>query len=101
MNGCCSSGGSELPVQNCDCTSMDRNTMNPNARYVTLKGTVLDLSGLDADEVRLVERLQRQAEALADWNAFDNYRFAELVPFYDARGVPRRDVLKTVPYLIG
>jgi hypothetical protein len=59
------------------------------------------MSGLDADEIGLVQRLRQQANALADWNAFDNYRFAEVAAFYDARGLSRVESRKTIPFLIG
>jgi hypothetical protein len=74
--------------------------MNRSNTYITIKGAALDLSGLDADETRLVERLRQQAKALADWNAFDNYWFAEVARFYDARGLSRPESRKKVPYLI-
>jgi hypothetical protein len=59
--------------------------MNEKTAYVTIKGSDVDLSGLDAEEMRLVERLRQQAEARADWNAFDNFWMAEVAAFYDAR----------------
>jgi hypothetical protein len=74
--------------------------MNPNNSYLTVKGTVLDLSTLDAEESSLVGRLRQDARALDDWNAFDNFGFNEVVTFYDARGLPRRTTCKSIPYLV-
>src|SRR5438067_7347049 len=75
--------------------------MSRSTTYVTIKGANLDLSGLDADELRLVRRLQQQARTLADWNAFDNYWIAEVAAFYDAPSLSRPESRKTIPYLIG
>jgi hypothetical protein len=74
--------------------------MSLSRTYITIKGIRLDLSGLDADEIRLVRRLKQRARALADWDAFDNYWIAAVAAFYDARGLPRPESRKTVPYLI-
>jgi hypothetical protein len=73
---------------------MNRNT------YITIQGDRLDLNGLDADELRLVRRLEKLARAEPDWNEFDNRRFAEIAAFYDARGLTRSVARKSVPYLI-
>src|SRR5688572_25729557 len=74
--------------------------MSPNHTYITIKGEQLDLSGLDADERRLVERIRQYAKAHPDWNAFDNYWLAEVAAFYDARGLLRPVSRKTVPFRI-
>src|SRR3954467_144797 len=75
--------------------------MSRSSTYVTIRGAALDLDGLDADELRLVQRLKREARALNDWNAFDNFWIAEVAAFYDARGLSRPESRKTVPYLVG
>jgi hypothetical protein len=74
--------------------------MSRNSNYVTVKGVKLDLSGLDADELLLVQRLKLKAQSLADWNAFDNYWVAEVAAFYDARGLSRSATSRSAAYLI-
>jgi hypothetical protein len=68
--------------------------------YVDLEGQVLSLAGLDADERRLVSRLRRRARTNPDWDAFDNYWTVAVPAFYEARGLSRPAVARTVPWRI-
>jgi hypothetical protein len=56
--------------------------------YVDLDGKEICLRHLDAEEQRLLARIQRRARAHPDWDAFDNYWTREVIGFYNARGVP-------------
>lgn len=71
--------------------------MRQNATHTTLKGEVLSLASLDTEELQLVERAHALAEK-SDWNAFDRFIFADVVGFYDNRGMPRAEAIRTVPY---
>jgi hypothetical protein len=68
--------------------------------YVDLEGQALSLAGLDADERRLVSRLRRRAGTASDWDAFNNYWTAAVPAFYEARGLSRLAVARTVPWRI-
>jgi hypothetical protein len=74
--------------------------MSRDIDYVTVKGTILDLSNLDAEELRLVNRFKQQAQALNDWNAFDNFWMAEVTSFYEARGLTRAQTVQTIPFRV-
>jgi hypothetical protein len=63
--------------------------------YVDLDGNEIALDGLDAQERRLLARLQRRARTHPDWCAFDNYRMPALIEFYDGRGVSRKALVRT------
>jgi hypothetical protein len=68
--------------------------------YVDLEGNALSLAGLDAEERRLVACLRRRARANRDWDVFDNY-WARAVPaFYEARGLARAAVPRTLAWRI-
>src|SRR5205823_1618537 len=54
----------------------------------------------DSDERRLVSRLRRRARTNPDWDAFDNYWTAAVPAFYEARGLSRSAVARTVPWRI-
>ena len=66
--------------------------------YVDLEGRTLSLTGLDADERRLVARLRRRARSNPGWDAFDNYWTVAVASFYKARGLSRAAVTRTVPW---
>lgn len=74
--------------------------MKQNDVYMDLDGNALSLAGLDAHERRLVARLRRRARTRPDWNDFDNYRTRVLNEFYDARGLARSVVVRTLPWRI-
>jgi hypothetical protein len=68
--------------------------------YVDLDGHEIALAALDAEERRLVARLRRRARRHPDWNDFDNYRFREVLAFYDARGLSRKRMRETAAWRI-
>jgi hypothetical protein len=68
--------------------------------YMDLDGNVFSLAGLDGDERRLVGRLLRRARANPSWNAFDNYWTVAVRAFYEARGLTRKAVPRTIPWRI-
>lgn len=74
--------------------------MKPADVYVDLDGTEFALAGLEAEEKRLIARLRRRARANPDWNAFDNYWTAAVPAFYQARGLARKHVPRTIAWRI-
>jgi hypothetical protein len=68
--------------------------------YVDLDGHRIALTALDAEERRLVARLRRRARANPDWNAFDNYWTVAVPAFYQAQGLARRAVPRTLVWRI-
>jgi hypothetical protein len=68
--------------------------------YVDLDGNEIVLAGLDAEERRLVARLRRRARANPDWDAFDNYWTKAVPAFYQARGLARKAVPRTLVWRI-
>jgi hypothetical protein len=74
--------------------------MNQADIYVDLDGEAILLAGLDAEERRLVARLRRRARTHPDWCDFDNYWMRVVLAFYNARGVSRKRVVRTVPFQI-
>jgi hypothetical protein len=67
---------------------------------VDLDGNKISLLHLDADEHKLLARIQRRARTNPDWDAFDNYWTIAVPAFYEARGLPRKAVLDTVLWRI-
>ena len=63
--------------------------------YLDLDGMPISLGGLDADERRLLGRLERRARTHPDWRDFDNYWMPAVTGFYDARGLARHQTIKT------
>jgi hypothetical protein len=68
--------------------------------YVDLDGREIALTGLDADERRLVARLRRRAQTHPDWTDFENYWMREVGTFFDARGMTRRASRQSAPFRI-
>lgn len=68
--------------------------------YVDLDGKVLALADLDEEERRLVARLRRRAKAKPDWDSFDNYWTTAVPAFYEARGIKRKAVPRTVGWRV-
>jgi hypothetical protein len=68
--------------------------------YVDLEGTPILLTGLDAEERRLVTRLRRRAATNPDWDAFRNYWTRAVPAFYLARGLSRKAAVRTVGWRI-
>jgi hypothetical protein len=69
--------------------------------YTTIHGDILGVSGLEADEGELVERLRAEAAKSPDWTQFRNYWMAEIDRFYSAKGLSRRQIIDTTGYRIG
>src|SRR5947209_6871169 len=68
--------------------------------YLDLDGKAISLDGLDAEERRLLDRLERRARAQPDWCVFDNYWLPAVTQFYEARGLSRAQIIKTPIYQI-
>src|ERR1700736_2092796 len=68
--------------------------------YVDLKGREIALSGLDAEERRLLARLRRRARTQPSWIDFGNYWARAVAAFYDARGLPRTQSRQTPVYRV-
>jgi hypothetical protein len=68
--------------------------------YTTLEGEVVSLAGLDEQERRLVSLLRKRARTRPDWNDFDNFAFAKVGTFYDARGMTRKKSARTPVFQI-
>jgi hypothetical protein len=68
--------------------------------YLDLDGQELSLAHLDAEERKLLGRIQRRARAQPDWDAFDNYWTVAVPAFYRARGLALKAVLRTVPWRV-
>jgi hypothetical protein len=68
--------------------------------YLDLDGMAISLDGMDAQERRLLRRLERRAQSHPDWCAFDNYWMAAVAKFYDDRGLSRPETIETPIYQI-
>jgi hypothetical protein len=75
--------------------------MSQTNQYRDLDGNHYTLSQLDAEERKLIDRLLDQAKVESDWNNFGNYWTAQVANFYKARGLDRKQIIKTVGYCIG
>ena len=64
--------------------------------YVDLDGNEICLGHLDAEERKLLARVQRRARTNPDWDAFDNFWTVAVPAFYEARGMDRKAVPRTV-----
>jgi hypothetical protein len=69
--------------------------------YVDLDEQEISLIHLDAEERKLVARMQRRARTHPDWDAFDNWWTVVIPAFYQARGLAREVVPRTIPWRIG
>ncbi len=74
--------------------------MKRSEKYMDLDGVQSSLADLDIEEQRLVARLRRRAAQKPDWDDFDNYAYKAVGDFYDARGLSRKEAIKTVPFKI-
>ena len=74
--------------------------MARNDTYTNYRGRELSLAGLDDDERRLVQTLQRRAAAMSDWCEFSNFWTKAVGEFYAARRLSRAKTARTLPYQI-
>jgi hypothetical protein len=70
------------------------------ADYTTLKGEVIPLTALDADERRLLDELTDFQRNHPDWASFSNHWLGRVAEFYAARGLARRQVRDTAVYRV-
>ena len=63
-------------------------------------GEDIPLSGLDADERKLLKSIQAKYDAGADWNDFDNFWEPKVMSLYAARGLSRPAMRQAAPYRI-
>ena len=68
--------------------------------YVDLKGQVISLAGLDAEEHDLLATIIRKAESKPGWDEFTNEWRAAVASFYDARGVSRQESRRRAVYRV-
>src|SRR5437867_2777148 len=68
--------------------------------YTDLAGQSISLVHLDAAERKLVARIRRRARTHPDWDGFDNWWTRAVPAFYAARGLARKAVPRTIPWLI-
>src|SRR5207249_4872770 len=74
-------------------SSLRLTIMNRNKTYTDLKGRVIVLADLDAEERELVDELKSYAAAHPDWNEFGNHWMPKVHAFYKARGLTRREII--------
>ncbi len=74
--------------------------MKQTDSYVDLDGQEIPLVHLDAEERKLVARIRRRARTHPDWDDFDNWWFAAVPAFYEARGLSRKLVRRTIPWRV-
>jgi hypothetical protein len=74
--------------------------MKASSVYLDLDRVAIPLDGLDAEERRLLDRLQRRARTHPDWCNFDNYWMPAVVEFYEGRGLNRSQTIQTPLYQI-
>jgi hypothetical protein len=68
--------------------------------YVDLDGKAICLEHLDDEERKLLARLRRRARTNPDWDAFDNFWTIAVPALYEARGMDRKAVPRTVLWRI-
>lgn len=68
--------------------------------YFEVDGNAICLDGLDAEERRLLARLERRARTHPDWCDFDNYWMPVVSGFYDSRGLKPLQTVKMPVYQI-
>lgn len=69
--------------------------------YVDLSGRQFAVSELDREERLLVKRLMDFASANPDYADYHNFWMPEVDRLYSARGLSRREIIKTSVYRIG
>jgi hypothetical protein len=74
--------------------------MNQNDVYLDLDGQEISLFHLDAEERKLVGRIQRRARTHPDWDDFDNWWTREVPKFYEARDIERGRIPQSIPWHI-
>src|SRR5262245_33509545 len=68
--------------------------------YVGLDGIAYFLNRLDAEERRLFGACARLARRKPDWGKYGNYWLPKVDALYSARGLSRREIIKTPVYQI-
>lgn len=71
-------------------------------QYVDLRGEVIDMSSLDAEELRLLDELQQYAKEHPDPRKveFWNFYAPRVGSFYEQRGLSRRETTRTTVWRI-
>lgn len=64
--------------------------------YVDLDGNEICLEHLDAEERKLLALIRRRARTNPDWDAFDNFWTIAVPAFYQARGLARKAIPRTI-----
>ena len=68
--------------------------------YQDIKGQIHSLVHLDANERELLRQLQHRAAGTITWNEFSTYWMAAVRDFYEARGLNRQEIQRTVAFRI-
>ncbi len=68
--------------------------------YIDLDGQEVSLFHLDAEERKLVARIQRRALTHPDWDDFDNWWTRAVPKFYESRGMDRSVIPRSIPWHI-
>jgi hypothetical protein len=68
--------------------------------YMNLYGQEIPVSGMDAEERRLLARLRRRCRTHADWADFNGYWMREVAALYDERGLTRTQTRQKPIYRI-
>lgn len=63
--------------------------------YTSLTGQLVTLADLDAEERRLVDELVTRHRSASTWPEFRNHYVRTVGAFYEARGLPRRQIVET------
>src|SRR5690606_27640316 len=74
--------------------------MNRPKTYTDCQGNTFSLSALDADELALIDELQKFAAEKPEWTVFRNRYTPTLANFYEPRGLTRRQITETLPWRI-
>jgi hypothetical protein len=75
--------------------------MTERNRYTDSNSRQIQLSGLDAQERRLVDVLKQMAEVSRVPSSFDAFWMREVSAFYELRKFSRKEIQQTVVYRIG
>ena len=74
--------------------------MKQTDTYVDLDGQKHSLVHLDAEERKLVARVLQRTGTNPEWDPFDNWWTVAVPAFYEAPGLARKAVPRTIPWRI-
>jgi hypothetical protein len=68
--------------------------------HKTLKGEMVDLQSLAADERKTLQKLVALYQKKPDWGEFENFWPGRLVELYQGRGLSRKQMIRTPVYQV-